>query len=259
MSIKLLEQIGLNPEQAKVYLCLVSSGELPARKIALESRVNRSLVYKILKQLVELGLITENTVPGRVNTFTALHPSKLHSLIKMKEEDLKIADQALHEAVSTLGAQFNLACGKPSVRFYEGHEGIKILNKDILHTKVDIKLIRSPFDNNTEELDIKAKKLLEERARAGIKTKLIVPIKNTPSSITPEWDQTNLIERRRVPREELLNSAQVIIYDGKVAFSSFNDCMITTIIEDKGIADTCSMLFDALWVKYSENKTMEKK
>src|SRR3989338_8521220 len=253
MSIKLLEQIGLNPEQAKVYLSLVSSGALPARKIALESRVNRSLVYKILKQLVELGLITESAVPGSVSTFTALHPSKLDSLVKRKEEDLKLADHALHEAVSTLGAQFNLMCGKPTVRFYEGLEGIKVLNKDILHTKADIKLIRSPFDNNTEELNAHAKKLLEERAQAGIKTKLIVPIKNSPSSIPPEWDQKNLIERRRVPREELLNSAQVIVYGKKTAFTSFdNDCMITTIVEDKGITDTCSMLFDALWVKYSD-------
>jgi sugar-specific transcriptional regulator TrmB len=253
MSIKLLEQIGLSPEQAKVYLSLVSSGTLSARKIALESRVNRSLVYKILKQLIEFGLVTEQADPGKVSTFTALHPSKLHSIVKRKEEDLKLADHALHEAVSSLGAQFNLMCGKPTVRFYEGLEGVKVLNKDILHTKADVKLIRSPFDNNTEELDTHAKKLLEERARAGIKTKLIVPIKNTPSSITPEWDQTNLIERRRVPREELLNSAQVIVYGKKTAFTSFNnECMITTIIEDKGIADTCSMLFDALWAKYSK-------
>jgi len=254
MSTKLLEQIGLTSEQAKIYFCLISSGTLTARKIGLESGVNRSLVYKILKQLIEFGLVIENTNLKSTSTFTALHPSKLHSLVKRKEEDLKLADQALHEAVSTLGAQFNLACGKPSVRFYEGLEGIRILNKDIIHTKVDIKLIRSPFDNNTEELDVKAKKLLEERASTGIKTKLIVPIKNTPSSISSEWDQKNLIERRRVPREELLNSAQVIVYDNKTAFSSFGECMITTIIEDKGIADTCSMLFDSLWVKYDKNQ-----
>jgi len=246
-----LEQIGLTSEQARVYSSLISSGTLPARKVASESRVNRSLVYKILKQLVELGLVTENAVPRSVSTFTALHPSKLNTIFKRKEDELKIADQALHEAVSSLGAEFNLTCGKPSVRFYEGLEGIKILNKDIIHSKSDVRLIRSPFDNNTEELDAKAKKLLEDRANAGIKTRLIVPIKNTPSSITPEWDRTNLIERRRVPREELLNSAQVIVYGHKVAFTSFNDCMITTIVEDKGISDTCTMLFESLWVKYS--------
>lgn len=254
MSTKLLEQIGLTEDQAKTYLCLVSSGTLTARKIAIETMINRSLVYKILKELTEFGLVIENASLKTTNTFTALHPSKLHSLVKRKEDEAKLADQALHEAVSTLGSQFNLTCKKPSVRFYEGLEGIRILNKDIIHTKSDIKLIRSPFDNNTEELDEKAKKLLEERARAGIETKLIVPIKNTPSSVTLEWDRNNLIERRRVPREELLNSAQIIIYGNKTAFTSFNDCMITTIIEDQGIADTCSMLFESLWVKHSEDR-----
>lgn len=250
MSTKLLEQIGLTEEQARVYSCLVSSGTLQARKIASESRINRSLVYKILKQLVEYGLVTENSSPGSISTFTALHPSKLHTLVNKKEQELKIANHALDEVVSSLSAQFNLTCGKPTVRFYEGLDGIKILNKDIIQSKADLKLIRSPFDNNTDELDAKAKKLLEERAQSGIKTRLIVPIKNTPSSLPPEWDTSNLIERRRVPREELLNSAQLIIYANKVAFTSFNDCMITTIIEDKGIADTCSMLFEALWAKY---------
>jgi sugar-specific transcriptional regulator TrmB len=254
MNTKLLEQIGLTNEQAKVYTSLVSAGTLQARKIASESRVNRSLVYKILKQLIDLNLVIENANSGTVSTFTALHPSKLHTIVKKKEEDLKLADQALHEAVSSLGAQFNLTCGKPTVRFYEGVDGIRILNKDIIHSKKDIKLIRSPFDNNTEELDMKAKKLLEERASMGIKTQLIVPIKNSPSSISIEWDRNNLIERRRVPREELLNSAQIIIYGNKVAFSSFGACLITTIIEDKGIAETCSMLFGALWKKYESNK-----
>lgn len=251
MSIKLLEQIGLTEDQAKVYFSLVSSGTLQARKIALESRVNRSLVYKILKQLTELGLVNENTSSGVVSTFTALHPSKLHTIVKKKEDDLKIADQALHEAMSSLGAQFNLTCGKPSIHFYEGINGIKVLNKDIINTKSDIKLIRSPFDNNTDDLEYSAKKLLEERVRVGIKTKLIVPVKNNPTTVSPEWDKNNLIERCRVPREDLLNSAQIVIYGRKVAFTSFADCMITTIIEDKGIADTCSMLFDVLWNKYS--------
>lgn len=254
MSTKLLEQIGLTEEQAKVYSCLVSLGTLQARKIALNTHINRSLVYKVLKQLVVLGLVTETTNPRSVSTFTGLHPSKLHTIVKKKEEDLKLADQALHEAVSTMGAQFNLTCGKPTVRFYEGLEGVRILNKDIVHSKADIKLIRSPFDNNNEDLDAKAKKLLEDRASAGIKTRLIVPIKNMPSTISPEWDKKNLIERRRVPREELLNPAQIIVYGNRVAFTSFQGCIITTIIEDKGIADTCSMLFEALWLKYDHNK-----
>lgn len=255
MSTKLLEQIGLTSEQAKVYSSLVSAGALPARKIALKSRVNRSLVYKILKQLIELGLVTEKAVPKSISTFTALHPSNLNSLIKIKEDDLKLADQALHEAVRSLGAQFNLALGKPTVLFYEGHEGIKILNKEIINIKENIKIIRSPLDNNTDELKPLALKNREEMREAGIKIKLIVPIKNTPSSIPKEEDKKYLIDRRRVPRSELNNPAQVIIYGNKVALTSFGDCMITTIIEDKKIKETFDMLFNILWNKYPESNS----
>jgi len=252
MSTKLLEQIGLTAEQSKVYFCLVSFGTLQARKISLETKVNRSLVYKILKQLIEVGLVVENIQKGSISTFSAQHPSRLSEIIKNKEEELKEAEQALDEAVGELGAKFNLNKEKPSIHFYEGLDGIKYLNKDILLTKSDIKLVRSPFDNNTEELDERARRFIEERSFAGIKTKLIVPIKNIPSTITSEWDEKHLIERRRVDRKELLNSAQMIIYGNKVAFTSFSETMITTIIEDKGISDTCSMLFDALWLKFSK-------
>lgn len=252
MSTKLLEQIGLTTEQAKIYLCLVSSGTLTARKIAIETMVNRSLVYKILKELIEFGLIIETDNPKLTSTFTALHPSKLHLLVKKKETDFKLADEALHEAVSMLGSQFNLTCNKPSVRFYEGLEGIRILNKDIIHTKSDIKWIRSPLDNNTDELEPLSIKNRDRMREANIKIKLIVPIKNTPSSVTPEEDQKYLTERRRVPRNELNNPAQVIIYGNKVALTSFSDCMITTIIEDRDIAKTFDMLFDVLYNKYSK-------
>ncbi|MEI7463422.1 MAG: helix-turn-helix domain-containing protein [Candidatus Taylorbacteria bacterium] len=250
MSNKLLEQIGLTGEQARVYSCLVSSGTLQARKIASESMINRSLVYRILKQLIEFGLIIENSSPGSVSTFTALHPSKLHAIVKRKEDDLKIADQALHEAISSLGSQFNLTNGKPSVRFYEGLDGWKILHKDILHTKENIMLIRSPMDNNTNDLKLITGKNRAEMKAAGISIKLIVPIKNTPSSIDPKEDKHYLIERKRIPREDLNNPAQVVIYGNKVALTSFRNSMITTIIEDSDIATTFRMFFDVLWNKY---------
>jgi len=250
MSTKLLQQIGLTEDQAKIYSNLVHNGALPARKIATQTGINRSLVYKLLKELIEFGLVTEHTEGLSVSKFSALHPSRLQSIVDKKAEDFKLADQALAETVSALSMQFNITCGKPTVHFYEGAEGVALLNKDILRTKSDIQVIRSPFDNNTEELDKHAKKLLEDRAKIGIHERLIVPIKNTPSSITPEWDKKNLITRVRVPREELLNPAQMVIYGDKVAFTSFKDCMITTIIEDKNITDTCSMMFEALWTKY---------
>lgn len=249
---KILEQIGLSEEQAKVYSCLINKGVLSARKISTETGITRSLIYKIIKQLIVLELVSEYDYDGKISKFNALPPANLQKIVDKQKEETSLATNALSEAMSTLGAQFNLLCGKPSVRFYEGMEGIKILNQDIIYTEVDVKIVRSPLDNDNDELESKAKKLLSDRAEKGIKTKLIVPIKNTPSSITQQWDNDYNIERRRVPREDLLNPAQIIIYGNKVAFTSFNDCMITTIIEDINIRKTMDMLFDSLWEKYSK-------
>jgi sugar-specific transcriptional regulator TrmB len=250
MSTLLLEQVGLTPDQAKIYTALISTGTISARKISINSDVNRSLVYKILKQLVDFGLVVENIIPSAVSTFTALHPSKLYSFIKKKEDDYKLADAALTEAVSILGAQFNLTAGRPTVRSFEGLEGVGILNKDILQTKSDIKLIRSPLDNNTDELKVLTSQNRDKMRDAGIKIKLIVPIKNQPSSISKEEDERYLLERRRIPREDLNNPAQVVVYGNKVAFTTFGDYSITTIVEDESIAKTFNMLFDVLWNKY---------
>src|SRR5690606_28782729 len=46
--------------------------------------------------------------------------------------------------------------------------------------------------------------------------------------------------------------AQIIIYGNKVAFTSFKDCMITTIIEDKSICTSMKTIFEKLWETYFE-------
>lgn len=248
-----LEQIGLTPEQSSAYRALVRKGSLPARKVATEGGLSRPLAYKVLGQLVALGLVAEESSPGKPLRFSAKHPSNLAGILEHRAQELRLAEQALDEAVRSLGSEFTLTCGKPATLFYEGIEGVRALNRDILATGAPVSLVRSPLDNDTEDLDRLAKKLVADRAAAGIKTRLIVPIKNTPSSIAPGWDAEHLIERRRVPRAELHNPAQVAVYGSKVAFTSFGGCLVTTIVEDAGIAKTCQMLFDALWEKYSAN------
>lgn len=244
---KLVQNIGLSEEEAKIYICLVNSGTIPARKIALETKINRSLVYKILKQLIDQGIVIEDKNKKAISVFRALHPSKLQTFLKQKESDLKLADQSYHEVVSALGAQFNLTCGKPTVHFYEGIEGLKYVYKDILHTKKDIKLIRSPKDNDVSEV---AKIVLEQIKRQvdrGIKTQAIVPMEYPYDNVVVQKDKENLVTRCRIPRAELHVPAQVIIYGHKVALTSFEGCMITTIIEDVGIAETHTQIFDRLW------------
>lgn len=251
MSIKTLQQIGLSEEQAKIYYSLINNGTLSARKITLETGVSRTLVYKVIKQLIDLGLVSEHEYDGKISKFTALPPINLQKIVDKQNEETKLANHAVSEAISILGAQFNLSCGKPTVRFYEGVEGIETLNKDILHTKSDLKILRSPMDNDTKKLDEIVKKQIKEQVGLGIKSKVIVPMDMPFDDFIVKKDKENLVTRCRIPREEFKNNAQIILYGNKVGFTSFVDCMITTIIEDESIRETMDMLFEALWEKYS--------
>ncbi len=247
MDIKILQNIGLTEEQAKVYLCLISSGTLPARKIAVNTGINRSLVYKILKQLIEQELITETENKRSVSTFTALHPSKLHRLLKKKEDDLKLADQSYEEALSTLTTHYNLVCGKPSIRFYEGLDGIKMMYKDILRTGTNIDIIRSQLNENSPEFQSLIQSQIKLQAAKGIRVRAIVPHDLPYDDKILENDRKHGIVRKRVPSEDLNLPALVIVYGNKVSMTAFGDCIITTVIEDKTIADTYRIIFERLW------------
>ena len=57
--IEKIQKIGLSDKEAKVYLYLLTSQGAYPSKVATETRLNRSTVYKILTSLSIKGLATE--------------------------------------------------------------------------------------------------------------------------------------------------------------------------------------------------------
>lgn len=81
-------------------------------------------------------------------------------------------------------------------------------------------------------------------------SKLDYPMETEINETIKNKDIINLVTRCRVTKDEFNPSAQVVLYGDKIAFTSFTDCMITTIIEDKSISQTMKIIFDELWKKY---------
>ncbi len=249
MNTKTLEHLGLTAEQAQVYSTLITFGTLPARKISLETQIKRSLVYKILRQLIALGLVEEMSSPAVVTKFSALHPSQLEKLLNHKKADLDLAAAAMEQALGVLTSQYNLTHHKPNVRFYEGMAGLKALYQDILRTGADIRLIRSPLDNDTPERDKFIAEQIKKQVAKNIKARIISSRSANPQNV--ERDRVNLVTRCHAPKEQLEMTAQVLIYANKVALTSFDQFSITTIIEDEQIAKSFGAIFEALWEKFS--------
>lgn len=96
-----LEQLGLSPAEARIYLAVVHHGPLPAGEIAHATGIARSSVYPILCSLTDKSLIEGGT--GHGSKFAAIAPDQaLPSLIGREKEMLSERERIAHELGETL-------------------------------------------------------------------------------------------------------------------------------------------------------------
>src|SRR3989344_5551683 len=167
-----LIQAGLSKEQASVYEALLKLGPSPARKIAQNSPYKRSLVYKILDELIAAGLATKKDEVGKVSVFDPAHPLKLKEFAEKKTEAARQAQTALDGILGQMASDFNLFSGKPGVQFYEGIEGVNkitadsLLARGIIYSYVDNEAVSKYVPKINDEY-------VKKRERLGIMKKMI--------------------------------------------------------------------------------------
>lgn len=245
---KLFISAGLSPEQAQVYDILLRHKELQASRLSKLAKLERSFVYKILNQLIELKLVQKREPKGEVAKFTAEHPQRILEII---DENRKLVENSYRNIQDNIGeiiAEYNLTIGKPSIRFSEGIEGLSQLHNDIMDGKQRIKLFRSVLDKTVP----KNKELIqfqrETRIKQGLTTKIIGPLpsgKNTDVEKQKKEDREFLVDRRVIDDFEV--PAQILIYGNKVAITDYKNNVITTTIESQSVRETFEKIFDYMF------------
>jgi len=82
-----LEELGLLPAEAQIYLALIRNGPLGASAIANVTKVPRSSVYPTLNALIDKGLVEGGA--GYGSRFTAVRAElALPTLIRREKEEL---------------------------------------------------------------------------------------------------------------------------------------------------------------------------
>lgn len=123
MYSEIFEEIGLSPNEAKIYETLLSTGETSVSEISVKANVHRRNIYDALSRLIEKGLVFPIFQKGE-NKFKAVNPDKLLETIKAKEKKLnailpelqkKYVSEPTHEAAY----------------IYKGIEGYKNYRRDL--------------------------------------------------------------------------------------------------------------------------------
>jgi len=130
---EMLRELGLSPNEARVYEALLHTGEASVQTISLKSKVHRRNVYDSLRKLIEKGLASEVFVKGEKN-FKAINPRRLLELLKEKEERIT-------EVLPEMQQKYKALEEKEEAYFYKGIEGFKNYLNDILKTKETVYFI----------------------------------------------------------------------------------------------------------------------
>jgi sugar-specific transcriptional regulator TrmB len=245
--VESLVQTGLTQDQASLYAALLEKGSLTAREAALEAKIGRTLGYVVLEQLIGLELVRKSKEPGAKTLYAPAHPSVLEDRLEAQKKSVTRAAESIRAVLPDLSSLYNLATGRPGVRFYEGKEGQRetlwdsLTSKETIYTYVDVETV----DAYVDELN---KAYVKERARRQITKKILAP--DTPQARAELRElEDPLTEMRLLPEQDAPQFHTAMqIYDGKVSYLTFtNDIMTGTIINDRAIYTLHRFLFEHQW------------
>lgn len=244
-----LQLAGLSRDQALVYEYLLKQGMLPASKIAVGVKtIERTLVYKVLDRLTELGLVLKKDQPGKVAVFEVAHPMKLSELVENQIQKAERAKQAMEFISPTLLSDFNLNVGKPGVEFYEGLDGGIRALKDSLKARGDIcsyidnAAIYKHFSSINEDF-------VGHRQRLKVKHRILSLDSPEERKYLSKESGGALTEVRLLPFAAALPSL-LRIYDDTICIQTLDpDNIMSILIHDGKIAALQRMLFEMLWVQ----------
>jgi len=240
-----LKQLGLTENQILVYEELLKGGTQKASQVAKKTPLKRGLIYKLLEELEELGLVIREDAEDMVSLFSPIHPNVLKGLAEQKVKEAQNAEKQLETEIGSLLSMYNLANNKPGVEFYEGLHGIEKVINDTLHSQTDIYTYA-----DLEKVNKYIKKINDNYAKKRDKLKIGKRVLLVDSEYThdflKDYKKTNLDIRfvKNTPHFSTIMQ----IYDNKVSYVTLSEKqMIGIVIQDKSIYGMHKTLFESMW------------
>ncbi len=239
----IIQSVGLDEKESQLYLVGLGMGSAPASEYARKANLNRVTAYTVLEQLVRKGIFTV-VKRQRAKWYAPVAPEYLALEARKNVDSL---DRVLPELRSLQGAKNR----KPTVRFFEGWDGVKHIYEHTLTAHSEIlnfansAILRSHWKNYDEEY-------VAERVKRGIELRGIAP-DDAEGKRVQGRDKNSLREIRLVPKKDFTFDNEINIYDNTVAIISFGSEsheIFGVLIESKEVAETQRQIFEMAW-RYS--------
>lgn len=252
---KLFIAIGLTDKESRVYRVLLDGGDLSAAEIINRTHLKRGITYNILYKLEKDGLVVQ-TSKGKKTHFRPESPQKLFDLLERKKAQVDYLSANFSQILPKLVSQYKLSVGRPTVRYFEGFEGLHKVFQDIYAEKsepvygaIDVDKIEEFSKGHSEGI------LIPSRLKSKLKVKVI--FNDTPlAQKLHKLDGKQHRESLLFDKKEYPLPAEIESYQDKVAFMSFKKGeFIGLIIQNEDFAITLGSILRFIFDHLRECKS----
>jgi sugar-specific transcriptional regulator TrmB len=230
--IEKLQKLGLSNKEAQIYLALAEKGESTANELAKQSSTQRTVVYNILQQLMDKGLVSY--INKDKKRYFSVKPESLLSSVRERETIAK-------DLIEEIGKLKTSSSHSSKVEVYEGLEGMKSIFDEIRKSK-ELFVINAT-GKIFENLIYSAHHILKDITfNSHPKVIAVQSMKNT------ELARYKPMEVKYLPKEAE-NKATTFIFEGKVIIQVLKDKPFLIRIENRDIYEGYKKDFDVLWAK----------
>lgn len=243
--LKELQDVGLSEKEARVYMAALEIGRATADQLAKQAKIVRSTTYVQIESLMKKGLMSTYE-EGKKTYFAPESPEYLKRIFELKKKEFEMRERELNDFLPELMRQFEGAGDRPTVRFFDGKEGVTTMREDFLKLPkgAELKLIYSHDAMAQVYSEEERLKYAQKRAASGVHLKSIYTRKSGPFETTDIVPNT---ERRFMPNELMPINSDIYIYTDFVAVMALRKKIFGVIIESAEIAQSMGVIFSLLW------------
>lgn len=239
-----LNAAGIQGSLAKTYLALLNCEYSSPNELSITIDESRSNTYKLLDELVERGLAIRFDINKKLN-YQAESPTHLLTLAREKKDAIDYQELQLKSAVPSLLKTYYKNHEQPSVRFYQGKEGIKEIFEEQIETGKPIQFLKTRAD--IEFFGFKFMHQIRHLApSAGINRRAFIPDTPEVPIKHKKSDKKMLLDRTWYKPEDYTAPVEWSVFGNKVAIISFGKEAIGMVIESPQIAESLRQMFQML-------------
>ena len=248
MQERLVELLGINDLEAKIYLTLLKHGPSTILDLAEETGIARSSIYNYLGGLKELGLITEQDKNNK-HYLTASSPVSFDGILDKKEKDIQKNRHQLEKFLPELLKAHNKSNGRVKVAIYDNLVTVRNLYKEAINTSDKIIRMIYSVDKMRENVpDEERTAFTQNRLKAGVTARTIYN-SSKPLELKDK-DQKYLRRSKWISQDKVSFNFDLLLYDDVVAFINYDGEKhrpLAVVTKSQAMANSWKTVFDFMF------------